>query len=78
MKDRFMKNDVFSLEYDKETLRDIVLELQEVIDKAIEYINKYESIRAYYEYIDEDGYEEYNCDENFKKVLLGILKKEDN
>ena len=29
MKDRFMKNDVFSLEYDKETLRDIVLELQE-------------------------------------------------
>ena len=29
MKDRFMKNDVFSLEYDKETLRDMVLELQE-------------------------------------------------
>ena len=47
MKDRFMKNGVFSLEYDKETLRDIVLELQEenkkqkeVIDKAIEYINE--------------------------------------
>ena len=78
MKDRFMKNDVFSLEYDKETLRDMVLELQEVIDNAIEYINKYESIRAYYEYIDEDDYEEYNCDEDFKKELLGILKKEDN
>ena len=78
MKDRFMKNDVFSLEYDKETLRDMVLELQEAINKAIEYINKYESIRAYYEYIDEDGYEEYNCDEDFKKELLGILKKEDN
>ena len=80
MKDRFMKNDVFSLEYDKETLRDMVLELQEenkkqkeVIDKAIEYINKYESIRAYYEYIDEDGYDEYNCDEDFKKELLDIL-----
>ena len=29
MKDRFMKNDVFSLEYDKETLKDMVLELQE-------------------------------------------------
>ena len=29
MKDRFMKNDVFSLEYDKETLREMVLELQE-------------------------------------------------
>ena len=80
IQDRFMKNDVFSLEYDKETLRDMVLELQEenkkqkeVIDKAIEYINKYESIRAYYEYIDEDGYDEYNCDEDFKKELLDIL-----
>lgn len=72
MKDKFIKNGVFSLEYDKETLRDMVLELQEenqelkaelqlyqgalkreheaihrvneleeVIDKAIEYINKY-------------------------------------
>ena len=29
MKDRFMKNGVFSLEYDKETLKDMVLELQE-------------------------------------------------
>ena len=46
---------------------------KEVIDKAIEKINKYESIRAYYEYIDEDGYEEYNCDEDFKKELLDIL-----
>lgn len=29
MKERFMKNGVFSLEYDKETLRDMVLELRE-------------------------------------------------
>ena len=29
MKDKFMKNGVFSLEYDNETLRDLVLELQE-------------------------------------------------
>lgn len=42
MKDKFMKNGVFSLEYDKETLRDMVLELhdenkkqKEVIDKAM-------------------------------------------
>lgn len=82
MKDRFMKNGVFSLEYDKETLKDMVLDLQEenqklkeVINNAIEHINKYESIRAYYEYIDEDGYEEYNCDEDFKKELLDILKE---
>ena len=48
---------------------------KEVIDKAIEYINKYESIKAYYEYIDEDGYDEYNCDEDFKSELLDILKE---
>ena len=78
MKDRFMKNGVFSLEYDKETLRDMVLELQEVINKAIEYINKYESIRAYYEYRDEDGYDEYNCDEDFKSELLDILNEVTN
>ena len=29
MKDKFIKNGVFSLEYDKETLKDMVLELQE-------------------------------------------------
>ena len=49
--------------------------LKEVIDKVIEYINKYESIKAYYEYIDEDGYDEYNYDEDFKKELLDILKE---
>ena len=48
---------------------------KEVINNAIEHINKYESIRAYYEYIDEDGYEEYNYDEDFKKELLDILKE---
>lgn len=35
----FHKNRVFSLEYDKETLTDMVLEYQEKIDKAIEYID---------------------------------------
>lgn len=48
---------------------------KEIIDKAIEYINKYESIKSYYEYIDEDGYDEYNYDEDFKKELLDILKE---
>ena len=48
---------------------------KEVIDKAIELINKYESIKAYYEYIDEDGYDEYNYDEDFKKELLDILEE---
>ena len=48
---------------------------KEVIDKLIEHINKYESIKAYYEYIDEDGNDEYNYDEDFKKELLDILKE---
>ena len=37
MKDRFMKNGVFSLEYDKETLRDMVLELQEENENLLYY-----------------------------------------
>lgn len=52
MKDKFMKNGVFSLEYDKETLRDMVLELQEesqkqkeVINNAIEYIKEKQKIQ---------------------------------
>lgn len=32
MKERFMKNGVFSLEYDKETLKDMVLELKEEVE----------------------------------------------
>ena len=50
-------------------------QLKEVIDNAIEYINKCENIKAYYEYIDEDGYDEYNYEEDFKKELLDILKE---
>lgn len=40
MKDRFIKNGVFSLEYDKETLRDMVLELQEENKKQKKVIDK--------------------------------------
>lgn len=40
MKERFMKNGVFSLEYDKETLKDMVLELQEENQKLKEVIDK--------------------------------------
>ena len=51
-------------------------DLQQRIDKAVEYINKFESIRAYYEYED-CGYTEYNYDEDFKQDLLEILRGED-
>lgn len=48
-------------------------QLKETFDKAIEYINKFEDIKAYYSY-EEDGYEEYNYDEDFKIDLLEILE----
>lgn len=52
----FHKNGVFSLEYDKETLRDMVLEYQEKIDKALEKINDYkiycENNKGFTEYTD--------------------------
>ena len=48
-------------------------QLTDRINKAIEYINKFENIKAYYSY-EENGYEEYNYDEDFKIDLLEILK----
>ena len=47
---------------------------KEIIDKAIEYIKHYETIRGYYEY-QECGYDEYNYEEDLKEELLDILKE---
>lgn len=70
MKDKFMKNGVFSLEYDKETLKDLCLELQEqvkkqkeVIDKVIKYVEDYTSGERIITY------------EQYKSELLDILKE---
>ena len=83
MKDKFMKNGVFSLEYDKETLRDIVLELQEenkkqkeVIDKAVKYIDDLRDDSA-----ERQGF--YNCFPDDLYIpdineLLDILKEGKN
>lgn len=60
----------------KETLEEQIKDLQTRIIKAVEYINKFESIRAYYEYED-CGYTEYNYDEDFKEDLLDILRGEE-
>ena len=80
MKDKFIKNGVFSLEYDKETLRDMVLELQEenkkqkeVIDKAIKYIDDLRDESA-----ESQGF--YNCFPDDLYIadineLLDILKE---
>ena len=44
MKDKFMKNGVFSLEYDKETLKDMVLELQEENKRLKDKLSKIETL----------------------------------
>ena len=54
-----------------------IVDKKDRIDKAIEYVNEFENIKAYYSWI-EDGYEEYNYDENFKEQLLDILRGENN
>ena len=81
MKDRFMKNDVFSLEYDKETLRDMVLELQEenkkqkeVIDKVAEYIEKHIKYECDDAYNGMQFYSYHLYDFN-KQELLDILNE---
>lgn len=74
MKERFMKNGVFSLEYDKETLRDMVLEKQEEIQKQKEAINKInEFIKELYDNTDDTTC--YDIDKNIKEELLDILKE---
>ena len=55
-------------------LKNQVQKKKEIIDKAIEYIKHYETIRGYYEY-EECGYDEYNYEEDLKEELLDILKE---
>ena len=47
--------------------------LKDKVEKIIEYINHYETIRGYYEY-EECGYDEYNYEEDLKEELLEMLK----
>ena len=74
--------EVVGINYDEILVEEIdlyneVIELQKRIDKAIEYINNYETIRGYYEY-QECGYDEYNYEEDLKEDLSEILKGEPN
>ena len=61
-----LRVNLYEIQQDKDNL-------QNRTDNAIEYINKFEDIKAYYSY-EENGYEEYNYDEDFKIDLLEILK----
>lgn len=70
---RILTTTGYTTELNKHEVLFYIEDLQQRINKAIEYINKYESIKAYYEYV-ECGYEEYNYDNDFKDDLLEILK----
>lgn len=85
MKDKFMKNGVFSLEYDKETLKDMVLELQEenkkqkeVIDKVNKKLNNFidcckaEKLESGSDYIHHQYWDMF---ERFNKQIKDILKE---
>lgn len=61
---RFKEGSIFCLEYDKETLKDLVFELQQKIDKAIEHIEKHQFIFQ----------SQYKDESNFDNHLLDILK----
>lgn len=81
MKDKFMKNGVFSLEYDKETLKDMVLELQEenkkqkeIIEKAKEFINENKD-KYYQDWGQDDSSVDIYLNEYEIKELLDILKE---
>ena len=65
---------VFCLEYDKETLHDMIDELNERIYKAIEYIHLYTTQRKYFiSYSDELKNEKPTFNGDVRK-LLDILK----
>lgn len=65
MKDKFMKNGVFSLEYDKETLRDMVLELQEENKQLKDKLSKIETLIIDHNCDTGDIY--YKCNNRFFK-----------
>lgn len=57
-------------------INDTKIDLQFRIDKAIEYIERYEQINGYYDSCYDGEYDTYSYD-NVKEELLDILKGED-
>ena len=66
-------NEIKKLEQENNRLWKQKLEYIDRISRAIEYINHYETIRGYYEY-EENGYDEYNYENDLKQELLEILE----
>ena len=74
---RYYKKGVFCLEYDKETMSDIIDDYKQRIDKAIEYIeeNKVKAYPVYGDYTDTDF--EINLNAYEVNDLLNILNGSD-
>lgn len=70
---RYYKNGVFCLEYDKETMSDMIDDYKSRIDKAIEYIEN----MPYAEVPDEDYENNHKMVEWNDSELLKILKGEE-
>ena len=81
MKDKFIKNGVFSLEYDKETLRDMVLELQEENKRLKDKLSKIETLIINHNCDTGDIYYKYNSKflkSELKQRILDILNEVKN
>lgn len=81
MKERFMKNGVFSLEYDKETLKDMVLELQEENQQLKDKLSKIETLIINHNCDTGDIYYKYNSrflKSELKQRILEIVYEEES
>ena len=68
---RYYKNGVFSLEYDKETMSDMIDDYKSRIDKTIEYIKKNTRTAPF------ENYKYLEIDDEEIEELLKLLKGED-
>ena len=71
----YFKKENQELKKENKQLKDQLQQKDNIIKEVREYINHYETIRGYFEY-EEDGYDEYNYEEDLKQELLEILDKE--
>ena len=72
VQDKFIKNGVFSLEYDKETLRDMVLELQEENARLKENQELKNQQKEFIEYMTKT-IEELECEDVDDEEMKGYL-----
>ena len=77
MKDKFIKNGVFSLEYDKETLRDMVLELQEENQELKIQVSSKEEVANKYKEVIDKAIKRLEKDYKFANYDIPLLTKDE-